>query len=192
MTWIEHHRLSEQCASQAEACLREGRAEEARGHYARSAEAEERALGELDLSKTKTYGITAVSAASLYYKARRLADAERIAIASMGFDRLPPFARQQLRDIVQVVWVENVRQIADPPFASGEENSRQSASYCGTLRAVHLDKDWLVVDVRGQRVRIHGVREQVDAIGRLINKLVTVHVATKGGKHRFVRIERAD
>lgn len=72
------------------------------------------------------------------------------------------------------------------------ENSRQSASYCGTLRAVHLDKDWLIVDVRGQRVRVHGVGEQVDAIGRLINKLVTVHVATTGGKHRFVRIERAD
>ena len=358
MAWIEHHRLSEQCASQAEACLREGRAEEARGHYARSAEAEERALGELDLSKTKTYGITAVSTASLYFKARRLADAERVAIASMGFDRLPPFARQQLRDIVQVVWVENVRQSADLPFAgeiivsmdggdvvsggaplhpvldkvktlgsfvhrtaefmndtahrthgapskliqnafrpwifnappgsfqiavaiqgsrdnalhvrdedvtdcilnvlrlsctgsdeaftkavpsseyretfmrlardlapsgrvfetlrvkaAGErqaivldpgtrrhlsarierlEKSRQSASYCGTLRAVHLDKDWLVVDVRGQRVRVHGVGEQVDAIGRLINKLVTVHVATTGGKHRFVRIERAD
>ena len=61
-----------------------------------------------------------MSAASLYFKARRLADAERIAIASMGFDRLPSFARQQLRDIVQVVWVENVRQGADLPFAPRE------------------------------------------------------------------------
>ena len=120
MAWIEHHRLSEQCASEAEACLREGRAEEARRHYAQSAEAEERALGELDLSKTKTYGITAVSAASLYFKARRLADAERIAIASMRFDQLPGFARNQLRGLVQVVWAEDARQSTKLRFAPGE------------------------------------------------------------------------
>lgn len=120
MAWIEHHRLSEQFASEAEACLREGRAGEARKHYAQSAEAEERALGELDLSKTKTYGITAVSAASLYFKARRLADAERVAIAGMGFDQLPRFARHQLRQLAQVVWAEDVRQRADRSFAPGE------------------------------------------------------------------------
>ena len=120
MAWIEHHRLSEQFASEAEACLREGRAEEARRHYAQSAEAEEKALGELDLSKTKTYGITAVSAASLYFKAQRLGDAERIAMASMGFDQLPHFARHQLRHLVQVVWAEDVRQRADRSSAPGE------------------------------------------------------------------------
>ena len=109
MAWIEHHRLSEQSVSEAEACLRKGKAEEARRHYARSAEAEEKALGELDLSKAKTYGITAVSAASLYYKARRLADAERVAIASMELDKLPHFARYQLRHLVQVVRAEDER-----------------------------------------------------------------------------------
>lgn len=107
MAWIEHHRLSEQYASEAEACLREGRADDARRRYAQSAEAEERALHELDLSKTKTYGITAVSAASLYFKAQRLADAERVAIASMKFDHLPHFAHHQLRHLVQVVWAED-------------------------------------------------------------------------------------
>lgn len=108
MAWIDHHRRSERLASQAEACLREGREEEARSHYARSAKAEERALGELDLSKAKTYGITAVSAASLYFKAGKLAEAERVAIASMALDWLPGFARHQLRHLVQVVGAEDV------------------------------------------------------------------------------------
>lgn len=120
MTWIKHHRLSEQCAGQAEALLREGRAEEARERYARAAEAEERALDELAPSKAKTYGITAVSAASLYFKGRRLADAERVAMAGMRFDQLPQFARHQLRHIMQVVWTEDVRRRADLCFAPGE------------------------------------------------------------------------
>ena len=109
MTWIEHHRLSEQCAGEAEALLREGRPVEARERYARAAEAEERALDELAPSKAKTYGITAVSAASLYFKGRRLSDAERVAMAGMRFDHLPQFARHQLRHIMQVVWTEDVR-----------------------------------------------------------------------------------
>ena len=145
MAWIEHHRVSEQCASQAEACLREGSAEEARGHYARSAEAEERALGELELSKTKTYGITAVSTASLYFKARRLADAERVAIDSMGFDQLPPFAQRQLHNIVQVVWAESL------PFTLGSRRSLASADVRGpaTLRGFSVS----LADV-GNRVRL--------------------------------------
>lgn len=361
MAWIEHHRLSEQCASEAEACLREGRAEEAREHYAQSAEAEERALGELDLSKAKTYGITAVSAASLYFKAQRLADAERVAIASMKFDHLPHFARHQLRHLVQVVWAEDARRSADPPFAPGEiivsvdggdvvpggaplhpvldkvrtlgsffhrtaefvngtafrthgspsksirdayrpwifnappgsfqiaiavqqsrDNALQArdegvtdcflnvlhhsctgsdetfakavpsaeyrgaflklardlaptgrafetlevraagesrailldpdvrqrisarikglpksvsnrAHYGGILRAVHLDHDWLEVVVDDESIRVHGVHGQVDEIGSMINKQVTVHVeTTNGGKHRLIDIEPAD
>ena len=360
MNWIGYHRLSEQCASAAEACLREGKAEEARRHYAQSAEAEERALGELDPSKTKTYGITAVSTASLYFKARRLADAERVASASMKFDQLPYFARHQLEHLVQllhlvqVVWAEDARQIADRRYTPGEiivsvdggdvvpggaplhpvldkiktlgsfvhraaefmngtayrrngapsksiqdayrpwifnappgsfqiavamheshDNALQArdegvtgcffkvlrlsctgsdeafaeavpsleyrgafmklardlapsgrvfeilkvrraadesqtivldpdvrqhisarirrlgdssdASYGGTLRAVHLDQDWLEVD----SIRVHGIRGRIDnAIGPMINKPVTVRVVTKGGKHRFVSIDR--
>ena len=103
MTWTEHHRTSELHASRAEQCVRLGKHEDAQALYALSAVAEERALGELDLSKARTYGITAVSAASLYFKAGQLDGAERIALESMAFDQLPAFARHQLRHIMQVI-----------------------------------------------------------------------------------------
>ena len=101
MSWIEHHRTSEGYASEAEVCVRLGKHEDARALYALAAVAEERALEALDLSKARTYGITAVSAASLYFKAGQLDCAERIALASMAFDQLPAFARHQLQHIMQ-------------------------------------------------------------------------------------------
>ena len=100
MTWVQHHRTSEAYASKAEACVRLGKHEDARALYALAAAAEGRALEKLDLAKARTYGITAVSAASLYFKAGQLDCAERIAVASMEFDRLPAFARHQLQHIM--------------------------------------------------------------------------------------------
>ena len=100
MTWVQHHRTSEAYASEAEACVRLGKHEDARALYASAAAAEGRALEELDLAKARTYGITAVSAASLYFKAGQLDCAERIATASMAFDPLPAFARRQLQHIM--------------------------------------------------------------------------------------------
>lgn len=120
MTWIEHHRISEAHASNAEGCLRLGDREGAQKLYALAAEAEEQALGDLDLAKARTYGITAVSAASLYFKADQLDSAESIAMASMAFDQLPAFARRQLQHIMQVIWAERERQASDLRFAPGQ------------------------------------------------------------------------
>ena len=106
MTWIEHHRVSEVCATQAEALLREGRCDEARQQYALAAEAEERALEAVDSTKPKTYGITAVSAASLHFKARQMEQAGRVAMRSMRSDQLPVFARHQLQSILRDVWAQ--------------------------------------------------------------------------------------
>ena len=100
--------------------MRLGKREDARALYALAAAAEERALEALDLSKARTYGITAVSAASLYFKAGQLDCAERIALASMAFDQLPAFARHQLRQIMQVVWAEQERQASGLRFAPGQ------------------------------------------------------------------------
>ena len=120
MTWIQHHRISEAYASEAEGHLRLGNREDALALYASAAEAEEQALGDLDLAKARTYGITAVSAASLYFKARQLDSAERIAMASMASDQLPAFARRQLQHIMQVIWAERERQASDLRFAPGQ------------------------------------------------------------------------
>lgn len=109
MTWTEHHRTSEAHASRAQACVRLGKREDARALYALAAVAEEQALRALDLSKARTYGITAVSAASLYFKAGQLDHARRIATTSMAFDQLPAFARRQLRHVLQAIWTEQER-----------------------------------------------------------------------------------
>ena len=103
MSWIEHHESSERLASQAEMAVRENRRDEALALYARAADAEERAIEDLDRSKTRTVGISAVSAAALHYKAHQLARAERAAIRWLGFDGLPAFAREQLRLLLQSI-----------------------------------------------------------------------------------------
>ncbi len=120
MSWIEHHEVSERLASQAEAARLEGRREEALDLYARAAEAEEKALADLNSSKTRTAGISAVSAVSLYYKAARFASAETLAIRWLGFDSLPAFAKEQLRNLLQAIWSEQVRDSANAQFAPGQ------------------------------------------------------------------------
>ena len=120
MSWIEHHESSERFASQAEMAVRENRRDEALALYARAADAEERAIADLDRSKTRTFGVSAVSAAALHYKANRLESAEQAAIRWLGFDRLPAFARDQLRLLLQSIWSEQVRERAGARFAPGQ------------------------------------------------------------------------
>ena len=103
MSWIEHHENSERLASQAEMAVRENRRDEALALYARAADAEERAIADLDRSQTRTFGISAVSATALHYKANRLERAEEVAIRWLGFDRLPAFARDQLRLLLRSI-----------------------------------------------------------------------------------------
>ena len=97
MSWIEHHENSERLASQAQVAAQEGRWDEARALYARAADAEENAIADLHRSKLRTLGISAVSAASLHYKATELARAEAVAARWLRFEGFPAFARDQLR-----------------------------------------------------------------------------------------------
>ena len=68
MTWLEHHRASEQFAADAEVAARRGDLAGAQTLYARAADAETRALGEIDPMKARTLGISAVSAVSLNFR----------------------------------------------------------------------------------------------------------------------------
>ena len=119
MSWLKHHREAEQLASEAELCWREGRQEAARQLYLRAANAESQAITALDHSKTRTLGISAVSAASLYYKAREYSRAEEVAARSLP-DQIPVFAKDQLRALLQSVWSEQVRGEAKSRFAQGQ------------------------------------------------------------------------
>ena len=120
MFWLEHHKVSERLAAQAQDASREGRRHETPDLYTRAAEAEEKALAALDTSKTRTLGISAVSAASLYYKADRLERAEGVAVRWLAFDPLPAFAKEQLRGLLQSIWTERVRESANAHFARGQ------------------------------------------------------------------------
>lgn len=119
MSWLQHHREGEQLASEAEVCWREGRQEAAQRLYLRAADAEERAIAALDRSKTRTLGISVVSAASLYYKACEYERAEEVAARWLP-DQIPGFAKDQLRALLQSVWSELVRGEANARFAQGQ------------------------------------------------------------------------
>jgi len=120
MTWLEHHRESELYAVKAELLLREGNTEEAQKLYLQAATNEIRALDDLEPSKTRTLGISVVSAVSLFYKAFRFTEAESVAYKWMASEYLPGFARDQLRGLLQSIWSEQVRERAGVGFAPGQ------------------------------------------------------------------------
>lgn len=107
MTWLEHHRQSEEFASDADVARLKGDTERARRLYGKAAEAEVRAIDVLDPSKQRTMGITAVSAVALYYKATEFPLAEKTAYRFLSLDDLPNFARIQLRDLLHAIWADH-------------------------------------------------------------------------------------
>lgn len=119
MSWVEHHENSERLASQAQVAVREGRRDDALALYARAADAEDRALTDLDPSKTRTLGITAVSVAWLRYRANQFDLAKVVVDRSLKFKRLPAFAISQLRSLRRTL-----RGKAPPP----ERPSRRKTS----------------------------------------------------------------
>lgn len=120
MTWLEHHVRSEKLAAEAEVAARSGDVSRSRSLYAMAAQAEEQALADTDLAKTRTLGISAVSTVSLYYKAAQVDAAERIAYRWLSYANLPGFAADQLRELLRFIWSEQVRQRADVGFAPGQ------------------------------------------------------------------------
>jgi len=119
MSWAIHHSKSEELASEAEAALKEGNIERAISLYRSAAEAETHALSALDHSKKRTLGVTAVSAASLYYKGKESQKAEQLAYQWLATSKLPSFAVEELQTILQTIWNERVFQRAGVEFAQG-------------------------------------------------------------------------
>lgn len=100
MTWLDEHRKSEIFASQAEVAAHEGDTSRARELYAAAAAAEENALMQVESGKQRTYGITAVSAASLLFKSGQYDETLALAYRCLAADWLPPFAWRQLDELV--------------------------------------------------------------------------------------------
>lgn len=106
MSWQEHHAQSEQYASLAEEANRTADIKRARELYRLAAESEVRALEALDRGKTRTLGITIVSAVALWFKAAEFGTAEQLAYRWLATDLLPSFAIQELRELLQAIWQE--------------------------------------------------------------------------------------
>ena len=79
MSWIDHHKASEAAAAAAHDARREGQEHQATLLFATAATEEIAALGHLNVEeKPRTFGITAVSAVALSYKAGELLQAEHL------------------------------------------------------------------------------------------------------------------
>lgn len=119
MSWAEHHKASEAAAIEAEQTFRAGNATDGALLYAKAAELEQQALAALDASKTRTKGITAISAVSLWYKATAYERAEQLAYAMLADPMLADFARTDLRNLVQAIWTETNKKAANVSFLPG-------------------------------------------------------------------------
>lgn len=120
MSWSDHHGESERLASEAEALARRGDKEGARRLYSLAASAECRALTLIGEDKPRTLGITAVSAASLWYHAGDMKQAARVAHAASTLAGLPAFATTELRTLLQAIWNETAQQEAGLTFVPGQ------------------------------------------------------------------------
>lgn len=121
MTWAEHHETSEKLASEAEFERVSGNQERAQELYAQAAEAELRALDDLDPQKTRTLGITAVSAVALFLRAKAYARAEQEAYRWLSrAEELPSFAYSDLQSLLQRVWGQRAQAEANIEFVPGD------------------------------------------------------------------------
>src|SRR3990172_3968021 len=120
MTWVELHSESERLAIEAQLALNARAVSRATELYKRAAELEQKALDQLDVSKTRTRGITAVSAVALWFKAGEYVFAERLAHSMLADTLVPDFAREDLRDLVQAIWTESAKQKASVSFVPGQ------------------------------------------------------------------------
>lgn len=120
MSWLVHHTRSEEYASQAEELSRRHETNRSADFYRLAAEAEVDALENLNPSKTRTIGITAISAASLYFKAQEFLQAKKTAHKWLASDLLPPFAVEELEELLQVIRYEESRMNSGIQFVEGE------------------------------------------------------------------------
>jgi hypothetical protein len=119
MTWAENHAESEHLASDAEIASRSGDTVRAERLYKAAASAELRALEELDSSKHRTLGITAVSAVALLYKAQEFDTAQDVAYRWLRESNLPRFAVSQLQGILSKIWAREEQDRAGLKFVRG-------------------------------------------------------------------------
>lgn len=120
MSWKMNHAESTRLAVLAHEYTRQGDIELALQHYRKAAEYEMLAIEHIAPEKSRTLGITVVSAASLWYKARAFDKARNVAYRFLATNNLPVFAVAQLEELLQVVWDQESQLLSGIEFTSGE------------------------------------------------------------------------
>ncbi len=120
MSWTEYHAQAEHYANLAEEAILSRNVDRATEFYCLAAAQETLALSDIDPEKTRTIGITAVSAAALWFKGRNLSQAQNAALRGLVIPNLPPFAQNELKELLQTVWSEEIRAKSGIEFTSGE------------------------------------------------------------------------
>jgi hypothetical protein len=121
MAWLEHHKNSQALASAAHVAKMENDLAAAHSLFLKAGRAEMMALESLNpKEKSRTFSVTAVSTASLFYKGGDLRQAEMVAYSCLANDSILDFAANQLRDILQVVWNERAQAEAGIQFVPGQ------------------------------------------------------------------------
>lgn len=121
MSWAYFHQKSQEMASAAHAARLSDEQVRANELFSEAADYEIEAIKYLSLDeKPRTYGVTAVSAAALLYKAGRIQESESFSHSCLSAKALPGFAVDELRELLQVVWNEQAQADAGINFASGQ------------------------------------------------------------------------
>lgn len=100
MSWREHHRRSEEIAGEADIAMRSGNMRYAQELYRRAAAEERLAITALAPSKGRTFSISAVAIASIYFQGQLLDEAERAACEFFASDRISAWGQQELRTLL--------------------------------------------------------------------------------------------
>jgi len=129
------------------------------------------------------------------YQATFLKLARNLAPTGKTFDRIELRGSGEVRPVsldtdTRSSINQQLRQVR--PKSSARDVSPEELR--GTLRAVHLDKDWLDIVVDGISHHVEGLQDAVDdVIGPMVNRSVVVKVIrSKYKKLKFVDIELAD
>lgn len=120
MSWLTYHRRSEELATSAQVAITSHEFKQAEQLYIDAAKAEMNAYASLEPTKSRTLGITAVSAASLLFKGRDFARAQSFIHKCLATQNMPPFAVEQLQSLLQTIWSEESRDRSGIEFIRGE------------------------------------------------------------------------
>jgi len=120
MSWTLYHSQSETLAAAAHEARAAADPKRAAELFGQAAQAEEIALDALGPDRPRTLGITAISAAALWYKGGKLERAAQLAHRASAKQGMPAFALQDLRELLQTIWNEQAQHQAGVSFAPGQ------------------------------------------------------------------------